>query len=379
MKILHVFSDPRIGGPGTRTLDIARRLRDEDVESIFAIPEGQDSLANAAKDEGHPVERIQLSRLRAPRRVWDNVRFFAKFSRTVSEYYSLINQTGADIVHVNTPYNFQPALAASRSNAKLVWHFNDTLTPWPINKIASRMARHIADVILADSQRVVDYFSLPDGETQIIYPCVDVDTFGVREPLEQIDFEASSREPKIGCVANINPVKGQNYLIKALPGVIRNIGPVSLQIVGAKLDSQERYYEQLQNLVEANDLHDYVSFIGWQSDIPEFLSEIDLLVIPSVSESGPITLLEAMAVGVPVVTTDVGIVREQVVDGKHAWVVSPKSVDELESTITTALQSPNTRQRYAANARELVEAEFSLETISNQYQELYYSVLMDGR
>lgn len=375
MKVLHVFSDPRLGGPGTRTLDIACNLRSSDVESVFVIPEGGNSLSDVVKERGGHVERIQLPRLRSPRRIRDNLRFFTEFRQTVNNYGSLIDRINADIVHVNTPYNFHPAIAASRSPAKLVWHFNDSLTPIPLKIPSSAAAKIFADTIVADSKRVIDYYSLPDEETQVLYPCVNYSKFDAGPIPDFLPFGRGDEKPTIGCVGNLNPVKGQDKLLRALPRIIENIGSVTVRFVGARLESQTRYYDRLQQIVTELGLEEYVDFVGRKSEIPGELSAFDLFVLPSLSESGPIVLLEAMAAGVPVVTTDVGIVSEQVEDGRHAWVVPPKSVEPLANATIDALRSPGERNRRAKNAKELVKDRFSAEKISQQYLQMYCSLL----
>ena len=106
-----------------------------------------------------------------------NVRFLITFRRTIRRIQDLLNSLEPDIVHVNTPYNFQTARAAFHSDGAIVWHFNDTLTPWPINRIAGRLATRWADEIVVSADAVQDHFFPPEVGTRTLYPPVDLDEF----------------------------------------------------------------------------------------------------------------------------------------------------------------------------------------------------------
>jgi len=82
VRVVNCFTDPRLGGPGTRSLTVGRGLRDRNVDVHFLVPEGSDSLAEAATDAGFPVHRVSLPRIRSPRNIGKNARFLLQFVQT---------------------------------------------------------------------------------------------------------------------------------------------------------------------------------------------------------------------------------------------------------------------------------------------------------
>jgi glycosyltransferase involved in cell wall biosynthesis len=176
--------------------------------------------------------------------------------------------------------------------------------------------------------------------------------------------------PVVGTVGNLNPIKGQDRLIRALRTVVDAVGEVAVPVVGAELDSQRDYADRLRRLRDEAGLRDAVQFVGWRSDVPELLSLFDLFVCPSLTESGPMVVLEAMAIGCPVVTTEVGLIPEHFTD-EHAWIVPPDDEAALADAIVDALRSPDEQAARAERAREVVSERLSLSAAVERHREVY--------
>jgi len=380
VRVVNCFTDPRLGGPGRRSLDVGERLVERGVDVHFLVPNGDDGLADAATAAGFSVHRTSIPRIRSPRQVGENLRFLTTFRGTARRITRLLDSIDPDIVHVNTPYNFQTARAAARSSGDLVWHFNDTLTPWPINRIAGRLGARWADEIVVSADAVRNHFFRSAVETKTIYPPVDVAAFdpgAYREAPAQLRDELGLDEaaPVIGTIGNLNPAKGHQYLLEAVPSVLEQFPDATFLVVGAQLDSRREYYERLQRTVSRRGISDAVRFTGWRSDIPELLSLFDLFVLPSVTEACPIVVLEAMAMCCPTVATDVGGVREQLPSQEYGWVVPPEDAAALASTVTRVLDSASERREVARNARQRAEKVFSLEACVEAHLSVYESVV----
>ncbi|WP_162991423.1 glycosyltransferase family 4 protein [Halostella salina] len=382
MRVLACFTDPRMGGPGARAIPVADRLSDRNVDVDFLIPTGDDDFADAARDIGATVHRMRIPRLRSPRRLRENVRFVSTLPKKIRGVRQLIDSEGYDLVHVNTPYNFQPAIGTARSSATLVWHFNDVLTPWPVNSIAGSLANRYADGIGISCDSAIEYFGLDSDTIVPLYPPVDLEEFdpenypeGRRDLRSELDVDPSTF--LIGAIGNINPVKGFDVLIDAFAAVHERQPDSKLVIAGSELDSQRGYAKRVRSKIRTHDLESAVEFLGWRSDIPRILSGLDLLVVSSRSETGPMVALEAMAMECPVVSTRVGAVAEQAVDGRHLWLVDPEDVPELEAAILDAISATGNTDRLTARARELVEENFSLDSLVESHLQLYEVALDD--
>jgi glycosyltransferase involved in cell wall biosynthesis len=378
MRVLSSVTDPRIGGPQRRSLDVARQLRTRDIETEFLIPKGDNEFADAAAADGFATHRVTLSRIRPPTRVYGNFRFFVDFYPTVREIATLIETRSIDIVHANMVVNFQTALAASRTSAALVWHFNDTLTPTPVKQAAALCGRRWADEIVVAADAVHDYYFDQSTPSRTVYAPVDVDEF---DPATTDVDKAELREelgldpdaPVVGTVGNINPIKGHEYLLRAI-ATLDDDQSVTVPVVGAALDSRQAYFKRLRSLRTELELEDVVQFVGFRSDIPELLSLFDVFVLPSVAEACPIVVLEAMAMKCPVVATAVGGVPEELPGADYGWLVPSEDAPALSDAISDALSDPDERLRRAVNARQRVESMLSLSACVDVHEDLYRSV-----
>lgn len=381
MRVLNTFPDPRLGGPQQRSLRVARGLRQFGVETDFLIPDGTDEFARRVQEEGFAVHQCDLPRIRRISMINENVRFLLSFRNTVSRVQSIIADTDVDVVHVNTPINYAPAYAAYQSDAALMWHFNDTLTPTPVRQGAAVAARCWADEIAVASDAVDEYFFDASIPTRTIYAPVDLEEFDPRATdgsSVRGELGLSSGTLVIGTVGNLNPVKGHDTLIESIPDVITENGDVVVLLAGQVLESRRDYADRLRKLVSHLNVKDSVQFLGWREDIPALLDAFDVFVLPSVSEACPTVVLEAMAMETPVVATNVGGVSEQVPDADHGWVVPPEDPAALASALTDALSSSPERIRRAANARKRAEEVFSLNACVEHHNLAYRSAVLDN-
>jgi glycosyltransferase involved in cell wall biosynthesis len=115
--------------------------------------------------------------------------------------------------------------------------------------------------------------------------------------------------------------------------------------------------------------------MGFRSDIPELLAVSDLFVLPSYSEGLPVSVLEAMAAGVPVIVTDVGGVREVAEDSANALIVPPASPSALTEKITFCMNNPAAMENIVGRARKDVVNAFDIKTMLASYRTLYSKLL----
>jgi glycosyltransferase involved in cell wall biosynthesis len=128
-------------------------------------------------------------------------------------------------------------------------------------------------------------------------------------------------------------------------------------------------------------LDDSVTFLGWLSaaDIQRELGVAEVFVLPSHNEGLPMSLLEAMACGLPVVSTRVGGIPELVTDGVNGLLIVPGDVEALTRSIILLANEPSLRATLGECARETVRLRYSLETIMPRLQYIYDSMLVPDR
>lgn len=380
MKILQSFLDPRIGGPQRRAFQIGQKLRSRDIETAFLIPTGSDSFANQVNSAGFEVHRLELPRIRGLHSFRENGRFLVTSPFKIRQVQKLIDANKVDIVHANGPHSFTVAAGAWLSNASLVWHLNDCVIPFPISTVISGLAPRLADELVVTSQSVAEHFNIDPSSVNRLYPPVSVDTYR-DEPDEDYsvreEFDIDRAGPIIAVVGNLNPVKGHDILIEAATQITQRTRPFTILFVGKRLDSRQSYYDDLRQQIKDAGLEETFKFVGWQSNVAGILRDVDLLTVPSLTESGPMVVLEALAAGCPVVTTDVGIVSESF-DRSCAWIVEPDNASSLATALVDALNSPEERERRAANGFKLVTNLFNLERATERHYDLYNQVALSS-
>jgi glycosyltransferase involved in cell wall biosynthesis len=175
--------------------------------------------------------------------------------------------------------------------------------------------------------------------------------------------------PVILCVGRLEPVKNQHMLFQAL-AALRPHTPL-LQLAGDG-PSRAAYEAEIERL----GLTDSVQFLGYRYDIPELTASADVVVLTSLKEGIPRALMQAAAIGVPVVATDVKGTREVVVDGDTGFLVPLGDVHTLAERLTRLLERPALRHEMGARAVEHARQHFDEERVVESLVRVYRNALL---
>jgi glycosyltransferase involved in cell wall biosynthesis len=178
----------------------------------------------------------------------------------------------------------------------------------------------------------------------------------------------------VAVIGRLSPEKGQRAFVGAMAAVARGRRAVTGLIVGDGPDEAA-----LRAAVAREGLSNRIRFTGHRRDLDRIYPELSAVVIPSLSEGLPNVLLESMAHGCPVVTTDVGGVTEVVQDGLSAVVVPAGDVEGLAGGLTRVLVDAGFAAGLAARARERVAAAFSVESRARQILAVYRALVSAPR
>jgi len=184
------------------------------------------------------------------------------------------------------------------------------------------------------------------------------------------DLDLNEHTRVIGTVGSLYPVKGHTYLIDAALPVVHRFRDVIFLVVG-RGGLREQLEAQAQRLGVAR----YFRFVGHRDDVSDLLGVCSVFVLPSLSEGMPLSLLEAMAAGVPPIATRVGGVNEVVQDGKTGLLVPPRDSHALAEGIMSLLNDGSLAKEIGESAREVAAGRFSLARMVQAYQEIYASLL----
>jgi glycosyltransferase involved in cell wall biosynthesis len=169
--------------------------------------------------------------------------------------------------------------------------------------------------------------------------------------------------------------KGQWILIEAMAAVLRSNAAVRLVLAGRPGSASERLREALRR----TPLSDRVTVLGHRDDVPDVLAASDVFVFPSLYEGLGGALLEAMALGLPIVASDLPAIREVVAPGANAELVPAGSSDALSGSLSALVADPERRSAMGARSREIFEERFTLERSAGRMLELFLGVAERGR
>ncbi len=188
----------------------------------------------------------------------------------------------------------------------------------------------------------------------------NVDKSRIREEKELTDTDFV-----LCTVAILKKQKGLEYLIKAL-SELKKYKDIKLLIAGSGV-----LLDELIKLVHRYDLDNKVFFLGYRSDLGNILSGSDVFVLSSIQEGLPMSIIEALAVGLPVITTDVGGCSELVIDKENGIVINSKSSGELSNAILKLYENREELEKYTKINKERYKKYFSLDAMMNSHVQEY--------
>lgn len=229
-------------------------------------------------------------------------------------------------------------------------------------EILEHINRNLSDIIILYSQNLIKEWNFEKYKNKICIAhehIVDLGKFEIKKML-------SDRKNLIGYIGRLSEEKGVLNFIQAIPKIIKEIDNVEFLIIG------EGYLgDSIKKYLDENNLNGIVSLTGWirHDELPNYLNELKLLIIPSFTEGLPNIMLEAMACGTPVLATSVGSIPNIIKDEDTGFIMDNNSSICITKNIIKVLEYPNL-YRIADNARKLVEKEFTYEIAVENYKKI---------
>jgi glycosyltransferase involved in cell wall biosynthesis len=365
IRVGFVLHGLQVAGAEMLVLQVIERLRGRIQPTIFCL-DGVGTLGDQV--EKQEVEIIPLGR----RPGWD-FRVAWRMARS-------IRRLGIEVLHAHQYSPFFYAALAKVLLRRL------TFAGSPVRLMFTEHGRHYPDHVsfrrrfanrflfnrLADSVTAVSRFSADS--------LARVDGFS-RERIEVIEngidlaqFTLNSRPPSdldptrryIVNVARFHPVKDQATLLRAFHQLALGHPDVDLLLVG---DGPLR--GGLEQLSQQLHIKDRVHFLGVRKDVPAILHASEVFVLTSLSEGAPLTLLEAMAIGLPAVVTAVGGMPEIVRDGIEGLLAPRQDVDKIAAALDQLLRDPKTAVAMGAAGAQRVRECYTIDRTVDRYYALY--------
>ncbi len=239
----------------------------------------------------------------------------------------------------------------------------------PVVRLTHSSLRSIHAVVVVLSLRMRDHliehgFHLPD--IQLIPNGVDITCFNPT----QADTFPDERIQVVVCITGLRYEKGIDVLLQAWYLVHQQVPQARLIIVG-----RGSLQSQLERMAEALGIAGSVEFTGVQSDVAAQLHRGSIAVLPSRWEGMPNAVLEAMACGLPCVSTRVSGSEDIVQHGVNGLLVEPEDYQGMAQALLTLLRDPLLIRKYGRTARETIEKHYTLEQVMDMYVELYQRII----
>ena len=297
----------------------------------------------------------------------------------------LLRQREVDILHLHLPYaGILGRVAGKLANVKSIaytehslWEHHHRVTRWA-NRLTYQWNDSIICVSEAVRQSVLNHGQLKRNVTVgTIHNGVDL--ADIRSSCRNVDsvrqeFGIPPVHKLIVHVANFNPQKRHQDLLAAAQLVLSQDPNVTFLLVG---------HGRLEHLTKtaARDMGiaGNIIFAGFRTDAPRLMAAADLFVLPSEFEGLPLSLLEAMGLGKPVVASRTGGIPEVVTDGVEGFLTDPLNPSQLAHKILVLLSDPEMRRRFSENALKRIQEQFTVRRMVQSTEAVYDKLLGEER
>jgi L-malate glycosyltransferase len=362
-NVLQVVLSLNPGGTERLVVELVKRLRPELSMAVCCLDE------EGSWGEGLRQDDVNVVALRR------REGFRPQLGRAIARAAA---QHGARVVHCHhySPFVYASIARLWAPHLKIVFTEHGRLSdagPSPKRRTANRVLAHAPRTVVTVSSELKQHLvaeGFPNDKVNVIYNGIDVG------PLPEASARARVRQQLgvdertivIGTVARLDPVKDLQTLVRALgaPGADR---PMTLLVIG---DGPER--AGIEAAAREAGVDSFVRFLGHRDDARDLLAGCDLYANSSISEGISLTILEAMAAGLPVVATRVGGTPE-IVDTSCGRLVPARDPGSLAATLAELTADRSLRAALGRAARARVETHFTLDRMIAEYRDAYYAAV----
>lgn len=366
LPVLFVQTSMPVGGAETLLVNLVRRMdRDVFAPEVVCLKE-RGPLGDLLAEEGVPVHYGLLS---------------GKYDlRVLPRLISLMRhrRIGAVVTVGAGDKMFWGRLAARAAGVPVVAAALHS-TGWPdgVGRL-NRMLTPLTDAFIAVAEPhgrfLVGFEKFPESKVRVVPNGVDTDRFApvphamaIREELG-----AGPTTPLVGILAALRPEKNHDLFLAAASRVLHVVPEAKFIVIGD--GPERRHIEESATLLGLYDPHNpeasALRLLGNRDDVPAVLAALDVLTLTSHNEANPVSILEAMSCGLPVVATNVGSVGESVIEGQTGYLVPAGDKRLLADRVIELLNEPLLAQRLGEAGRQRVVERSSLDVMVGGYERL---------
>jgi glycosyltransferase involved in cell wall biosynthesis len=362
MKSLHVeLGRHRLGGT-MQVYYLMRGLKARGEPAVLVCPRGS-VLHGMAEREGLPVRPVDFGGDA-------DLRFIPRFMR-------ILREERPDIVHLHSrrgadTLGLVAARLAGIGKVIVSRRVDDPVKPGWLTRLRYVTLPDLVITVSKGIARVLEAAGVPASHIRQVYSAIDVGTY--QSSLGQVQARARlglpEAVPVLVVIAQLIPRKGHRFLLQALPEILVR-HPHTRVLFAGEGESEAELKAQVQDM----GLAACVQFLGYRDDIGDVLRACDVLVHPATMEGFANVAMQAMAAGLPVVSSAVGGMPESVRDGVTGLLVPPQDPAALAAAIVKLLDDASLRERLGRQGREIVQREFTTDVMVEGNLAVYRALL----
>lgn len=358
IKLLHLNAGTEIGGTETMILRFLDKVDQQKfVVYVGAFFPGGEFLEEAKTRGAH-------SKLFKITNALDIFTAFIKLSR-------YLKKNKIDIIHLYGFWtNIGGRIAAKLARTPIIICGQRTEDNWRkpfhswLDRLTMRWVNLYISVFHKGKELLISRDQIPECKIVVIHNGIDINWAN--------QFERNKKNfPIIGMVAAFNQFKAQEALIHAAHKILEKFPLAEFILVGCG-KTEKKISELINNL----GLNAQFKMPGFVRDIRPILGQLDVFTLTTHSEGLPVSVLEAMSMGIPVVASNVGGIPELIEDGKTGVLIESNNSEKLSSAIIEILENPDKAKQMGAAAKEQVRRNFTIEKMIGQLTAVYLNLAL---
>lgn len=376
INLLYIITKLELGGAQKHLLNLISNI-DKETYNVFLFTAKEGLLINEAQAiDGLILKKSRF--LERPINIFKDV--LALF-----EIYNYIKKNRIQIVHTHSSKaGIIGRIAAKFAKTPVIihtvhgWSFHNYQTRIVyylylfLEKICATFTSKIIVVSGHDKDRGIKNFIGREDQYALIRYGINCNEFEGKQGRDELrkSLGLSNADLVVGMVACFKPQKSPLDFIKLAAAIKEDFPDTKFILTG---DGQLR--GKVWALIKKLNLEREIILVGWRKDIHLVLSCLDVFVLTSLWEGLPIAVLEAMAIGVPVVATDTGGVSEVIINGKTGYLVQVRDMQSMRNRVEELLRSPQKRDEFARLSRGVIDSEeFLLSSMVKNTEEIYFNL-----
>lgn len=358
-KILHFVSGLEVGGTETQLLRILPLL-EKNIENRVCCFNGYGPVGKKLEEKGLKVYYLNFKGRH-------DMMVFWRLRKAIKEFNPDILVTY--LIHCDLIGRFWGRIFGIK---KIVCSQRGSLLQWEYLRFFDRLTKFLVTKYTVQTEtakrQLVKKLNAPENKFFVIPNGIDLNDFNFELDIEKKKkaIGINGENINITCVSKLREGKGHEYLFEAFEKIYETNQKINLLIVGDG-EKKEELKKQIKNYHSKNNIH----FFGDRNDVKEILKISDIFVLPTLAEGMSNAILEAMANGLPIITTSITVNKELIKNGINGILVPPQNSQAIFEAASKLIENESLRIKLGKKAKEVCQNNFELEKISKIIEGFY--------